>query len=321
MNRSVAFEQKLLRTKNYELPTNLLWGVDLGGTKIEAAIIDPTHPDIGLHRRRVPTERDQGYDHILQQIVKLIEELESLSGMKRPSKIGFGTPGVTDPATGILKNSNTQCLNHRLLRDDLSRVLHTQALLANDANCFALAEATLGVARGKKVVMGLIIGTGIGGGLVVDGRIIEGLHGIAGEWGHNTLRGEEAPCYCGKKGCNERVFSGPALEQFYFEQTGTKILLHDVVGLASIGEEAAQKTLQRLQEKFSEAIAVPINILDPDAIVIGGGVGNIDLLYTEETRQKIFHYVFNDEFKTPILKPFLGDSAGVFGAALLTRLF
>ncbi|MBX9576999.1 MAG: ROK family protein [Chthoniobacterales bacterium] len=297
---------------------NFLWGVDLGGTKIEAAIIDPTRLDLALYRRRIPTEQDLGYDHILLQIKKLIEEIETISGLHRPSVIGFGTPGVTDPATGKLKNSNTQCLNDHALREDLSSTLDVQAILANDANCFTLAEATLGVARGKKVVMGLILGTGVGGGVVVNGQLLEGLHGIAGEWGHNTLRGEEAPCYCGKKGCNEQVFSGPALEHFYQKQTGQLLSLSEIVHRATTGESAAQATLKRLQEKFAEAIAVPINILDPDAIVIGGGLDNIELLYIEETRQKILPYIFNNELKTPFLKPILGDSAGVFGAALLT---
>ena len=295
-----------------------LWGVDLGGTKIEAAIIDREQPERALYRRRIPTERDLGYDHILVQIKKIIEEIETMSGFHRPSVIGFGTPGVTDPATGKLKNSNTQCLNGQALPKDLSSTLGVQAILANDANCFTLAEARLGAARGKKVVMGLILGTGVGGGVVINGQLIEGLHGIAGEWGHNTLRGEDALCYCGKKGCNEQVFSGPALEQFYQQKTGELLSLSEIDQRAETGEVAAQATLKRLQEKFAEAIAVPINILDPHAIVIGGGVDNIGLLYKEETRQKILPYVFNNELKTPFLKPILGDSAGVFGAALLT---
>ncbi len=297
--------------------STILWGVDVGGTKIEAAIIKPDHPEIALYRRRVPTEREKGYDHILQQILKLVQELEQLSGMQRPARIGFGTPGAIDPTTGTLKNSNTQCLNHRFLQNDLSNLLEVDVLLANDANCFTLAESTLGAAKNKSVVMGLILGTGVGGGLVIHGSLIQGLHGIAGEWGHNTLRGEEARCYCGKKGCNEQVFSGPALQHFYEEKTGEQLQLAEIVRRAEFGQVAAVETLHRLQEKFAEAIAVPINILDPDAIVIGGGVGNIDLLYDRETHQKILQYVFNNELKTSLLKPALGDSAGVFGAALL----
>jgi len=297
-----------------------LWGVDLGGTKIEAAIIDPTHPDIGLYRRRVPTEAEKGYDHILHQVVKLVEELESLSGLKRPNKIGFGTPGMINSTTHLLGHAtNTQCLNGRVLKQDIQNVLGVEVIIQNDANCFALAEATLGAARGKKIVMGLILGTGVGGGLVIDGRAIEGLNHISGEWGHNPLRGEQRFCGCGKRGCNETIFSGPALERFYFEQTEKKLLLPEIVKQAEVGDKAAQKTLQRLQEKFAEAIAVPINILDPDAIVIGGGVGNIDILYTQKTHHEAAQHVVNRSLKTPFLKPMLGDSAGVFGAALLTK--
>lgn len=301
-------------------PSSLfLWGIDLGGTKIEAAIIDPTHRDIALYRRRIPTEAEKGYEHILNQIEKLIQEVEKLSGMKRSSKIGFGTPGMINPVTGLLQHAtNTPCLNQRPLKEDLEKALSVEVIIQNDANCFALAEATLGVARGKKIVMGLILGTGVGGGLVIDGHTIEGLNHIAGEWGHNRLCGEERFCGCGKRGCNETVFSGPALEQFYFELSGKKMPLSEIIKQAEEGEEAAQKTLQRLQEKFAEAISVPINILDPDAIVIGGGVGNLDILYTEETRNQVVQYVVNKSLKTPFLKPILGDSAGVFGAALLT---
>lgn len=324
MNDFLTSYQKPVATCNSQPPANSLqqklWGVDLGGTKIEASIIDPTHPDVALYRQRIPTEADQGYQHILAQILKLIEKLELLSGMKRPNKIGFGTPGMIDPITHLLKHAtNTYCLNHRPLKKDLEKILGLEVLIQNDANCFALAEATLGAAQGKKVVMGLILGTGVGGGLVINGCSIEGLNHIAGEWGHNRLRGEDRLCGCGKRGCNETVFSGPALEQFYFEQTGKKLLLRAIVEKAETGDEAAQKTLHQLQEKFVEAISVPINILDPDAIVIGGGVGNIDLLYSEETRNRVAKYVVNNSFKTPFLKPILGDSAGVFGAALLTK--
>ena len=307
------------RFYNQHSPAEPLWGVDLGGTKIEVAIIDRNHPQQALCRRRIPTERDQGYYHIIDQVVKLIKEVEKVSGIPRSSIIGFGIPGISDPCTGISKNStNALCLNAHSLQDDLSVALGAKVVIANDANCFALAEATLGAARGQKSMMGLIIGTGVGGGLVIDGHLVEGVHGIAGEWGHNTLPNEEALCYCGKRGCNETVFSGPALEHFYQERTGKSLSLPVIVERAHAGEEAAKLTLNRLQEKFAEAIAIPINIIDPHVIVIGGGVGNIDLLYTEETREKILGYIFNNTLKTRLLKPQLGDSAGVFGAAMLT---
>ncbi|MCF7728855.1 MAG: ROK family protein [Chthoniobacterales bacterium] len=299
---------------------HFLWGIDLGGTKIEALITSRNAPEQVLYRRRIPTERNGGYEHVLSQILKLIIEMETLSGHKRPDKLGFGTPGVSDPTTGLVRNSNTLCFNGRTLQKDLSTLLGVEALLANDANCFALAEATLGAARGKEVVMGLILGTGVGGGIIIHGHAIKGLQGIAGEWGHNTMRGEESTCYCGKRGCNEQVFSGPALENFYEHQSGHTLPLCDIVDQAGIGNKPALKTLQRLQEKFAEAVAVPINILDPDAIVIGGGVGNIELLYSQSTRDKIIQYIFNDELKTALLRPTLGDSAGVFGAALLGKL-
>ena len=296
-----------------------LWGIDLGGTKIEGAILDPRHPDKAVHRLRVPTESVHGYEHILGQIEKVIVQLEAASGIKRPDRLGIGTPGATEPATGSLKNSNTLCLNGRALRADIAARLGIEVFLANDANCFALAEATLGAGRESSIVMGLILGTGVGGGVVVNGQILEGLHGIAGEWGHNTMRDESTPCYCGKNGCVEGVIAGPSLERFYREHTGTSVRLPEIVQRAASGELAAAATLDRLREKFAEAIAVPINIIDPHAIVIGGGVGNLDLLYTEETRQAVLKYVFNHEVRTQFLRPLLGDSAGVFGAAMLTR--
>jgi predicted NBD/HSP70 family sugar kinase len=172
-----------------------LFGIDLGGTKIEGAVIDPSRPDRALCRLRLPTESSRGYSHIIGQIVRLVGMLERESGTKRPALIGFGTPGVTDPRTGVLKNSNTLCLNGRRLGEDLGAALGAEARVANDANCFALAEALFGAGRGRDVVVGLILGTGCGGGVVVGGRVLNGLHGIAGEWGHNPLRGERTPCY------------------------------------------------------------------------------------------------------------------------------
>jgi fructokinase len=294
-----------------------LWGIDLGGTKIEGAILDPARPDQAVHRLRLPTESIKGYDHVLQQIASVVSELEKVSGEKRPDRIGIGTPGATEPSTGTLKNSNTVCLNGKPLRDDLNAKLGIDVRLANDANCFALAEATLGAARGEPVVMGLILGTGVGGGLVVHGALLEGLHGIAGEWGHNPLPGESTPCYCGRAGCIETVFAGPSLERFYRDQTGEAVRLPEIVARSAAGQPAAVATLERLRTKFGEAIAAILNILDPHAIVIGGGVGNIDLLYSEATRAEVLRHTFNGEVRTKFLRPVLGDSAGVFGAAML----
>jgi len=295
-----------------------LFGIDLGGTKIEGAVIDPAKPDKAVCRLRLPTGGAKGYAHIIRQIVKLVGMLERESGIARPALIGFGTPGVLDPKSGILKNSNTTCLNGRRLRDDLTRALGVEVRIANDANCCALAEAKFGAGRNRRVVMGLILGTGCGGGIVVDGQVLNGIQGIAGEWGHNPIRGEKTPCYCGRYGCVETVISGPSLERYYKKRTGRAVPLPEIVQRAASGEGAARATLQRLKSKFGEAIAAVINILDPDAIVIGGGVGNIDLLYTEETRQAVLKYVFNTDLQTEFLKPQLGDSAGVFGAAMLS---
>jgi predicted NBD/HSP70 family sugar kinase len=232
--------------------------------------------------------------------------------------MGFATPGTVEPATGVMKNCNTVALNGRALRDDLAKSLGVEAHLANDANCFALAESLLGAGRGRRVVMGLILGTGVGGGIVVDGRVLEGLHGIAGEWGHNPMRDEHTPCYCGRKGCVETVISGPALERVYCGLTGEPVRLEEIVSRALRGDAAAVTTLERLRSKFGEAIAAVINIIDPDAIVIGGGVGNIDALYDATTYSAVERHLFNPMLRTEFLKPLLGDSAGVFGAALLT---
>jgi len=300
-------------------PGSPLWGLDLGGTKIEGAIVDATHPERAVARKRVPTESERGYDHIVARVRGVVEHLELESGLRRPSVIGVGTPGAVEPATGTLKNSNTVCLNGRPLGHDLAAALGVETRLANDANCFALAEATLGAARGRDVVIGLILGTGVGSGIVVHGRVLNGLHGIAGEWGHNPICGERTPCYCGRAGCVETVVSGPALERFYRERTGESRSLPAIVQRAAAGDRDADATLGRLTETFGEAIAAVINILDPDAVVIGGGVGNVERLYGAETRASILRHLFNPVLRTELLRPTLGDSAGVFGAALLSR--
>lgn len=296
-----------------------LWGIDLGGTKLEGVILDAGRPERPVLRLRVPTESDRGYDHIIERAGGLVEQMERTSGIARPAVIGIGTPGTVEPASGLMKNCNTVCLNGRALPQDLTAALAAEVRIANDANCFALAEAIFGAARGGAVVAGLIIGTGVGSGIVVQGRVLQGLHGIAGEWGHNPICGESAPCYCGRFGCVETVISGPALERFYRERTGVTSSLPEIVGRARHGDPAARATIERLRSRFGEAIAALINILDPDAIVIGGGVGNIDALYEDGTRRAVLRHLFNAELRTSFAKPLLGDSAGVFGAALLAR--
>jgi len=299
--------------------SELLWGIDLGGTKIEGVILDPSRPEAAVHRLRRETQAPKGYDFILAQIEGVVRDLESVSGLVCPPRLGVGTPGAMEPSTGALKNSNTTCLNGRPLKGDLECRLTREIFMANDANCFALAEATLGAAVGDQVVMGLILGTGVGGGIVINGQVLQGAHGIAGEWGHNPLMGETHPCYCGRKGCVETAIAGPSLERFYQETAGARLRVPDIVRAAADGEAHALTTLDRLRWKFAEAIAAVINILDPDAIVIGGGVGNVEILYTEETRRVIERFLFHPTLSTRLLRPQLGDSAGVFGAAMLTN--
>jgi fructokinase len=297
-----------------------LWGIDMGGTKIEGVILQSKNqPDV-IFRDRLPTEADQGYEHILDQAKKVVDLMVSKAGYK-PERIGFGTPGTLDPKTGLMKNCNTVSMNAKPMKKDLEGILGLSIEIANDADCFALAETRHGVVKEHfpeaRVVFGVIMGTGVGGGLVVDGRAIVGLQGIAGEWGHNFLDASGGKCYCGKEGCVEQVISGPALEEYYFRETGNRKPLKDIVALAeSKVDPTAQKTMIRLIDFFGKAISVLINIIDPDVIVIGGGVGNIDMLY-DRGIDAVKKYVFNTRLDTPIVQPMLGDSAGVIGAAYL----
>ncbi|MBX7136091.1 MAG: ROK family protein [Fimbriimonadaceae bacterium] len=212
-----------------------------------------------------------------------------------------------------MRNCNSTALNGKPLHADLERLLDVEIALANDANCFALAEARFGAARDHRVVFGVIMGTGVGGGIVVDGHVLTGPNGIAGEWGHVPLPGvtDPRPCYCGKSGCVETVISGPAIEREFLQRTGRRLTLKQIVA-----DPVSSDTLESLYSNFGRALAVVINLLDPDAIVLGGGVGNVEGLYTRG-RTEVARHVFHPDFRTPILRPELGDSAGVIGAALL----
>ncbi len=310
----------------------IYWGVDLGGTKIEGVVLSATGgaalpADAVLVRQRIDTEANRGYDHILDQITRLIDRLKAETGLT-PDRIGFGTPGTNNPATQTMKNCNTTVLNGKPLKQDLIRRLGVPVSVANDANCFALAEATLGIVPDEvpdyQTVFGVIMGTGVGGGIVVRPRpdsrpfVLNGLQGIGGEWGHNILEENGYPCYCGKRGCTEQVISGPALQRYYNQISGEERSLKVIMERHRGGQDPfARQTVDRLLEYFGRGIATIINVLDPDAIVLGGGVGNIDLLYTEGV-ERAKKYVFNSgEVRTKFLKPKLGDSAGVFGAAML----
>ena len=292
----------------------------MGGTKIEGVILESAETPEILFRERINTEADLGYEHMLGQVKKLVDKMVEHAGYKA-ARIGFGTPGVLDPKVGLMKNCNTVSMNGKAMKKDLEALLGVSLVMANDADCFALAETRHGVVKEHfpeaRVVFGVIMGTGVGGGLVVDGRAIVGLQGIAGEWGHNFLDASGGQCYCGKVGCVEKVISGPALEQYYFNETGNRKKLKDIVALAeSKVDPTAQKTMIRLVEFFGKAISVLINIIDPDVIVIGGGVGNIELLY-DRGRDSVKQHVFNTRLDTPIVQPLLGDSAGSIGAAYL----
>ena len=295
-----------------------LWGIDLGGTKIEGIILDPGHLDRPICRLRVPTESELGYDHIRGQIAKLCRMMSAETGLPLPKKIGMGTPGGAEPQTGRIKGANSQCLNGERLGHDISADLQTEFVLANDANCFALAEATWGAGRDFPTVFGIIMGTGVGGGIVINGQVLEGCHGIAGEWGQVVIEPGGPKSNHGTSGTVEGLIAGPALERFYAEQSGETRRLHEIAARAG-SDPHAQATLDRLTTYFAKALAVIIDVLDPHAVVIGGGVGNIDALYTPETRAKIVPLIFNPTFSAALLKPTLGDSAGVFGAAVLSR--
>jgi predicted NBD/HSP70 family sugar kinase len=294
--------------------SKVLWGVDLGGTKIEGIILPEESSPSPLCRIRIPTEAEKGYDHILHQIDTLIREMKKSSKIN-PSQIGIGTPGSLDPENNTLKNSNTTCLIGKPLQADLCTHLGIPVHIGNDANCFTLAEARWGAAKGAQTVFGIILGTGVGGGIVSQGKTLIGRHGIAGEWGHNPLDPQGPECYCGRVGCVETMISGPALEEYYRTQTGNRIPLAEISNAVD-SDSAAGRTIKRLTTHFGKALAPVINILDPDIIVLGGGVSHIEELYTEGPSE-VQKHLFHPTLLTPIVQNKLGDSAGVFGAALL----
>lgn len=297
-----------------------LWGIDLGGTKIECAVLDTENNLNTIIRKRIDTEAQKGYQHILSQIKKLVNEVAEAIA-EQPTKIGFATPGALEPDTQLMKNCNTVCMNGQPMKLDLETLLEVEVKIANDANSFALAETLMGAGKNypdAEVVFGVIMGTGVGGGLVVHDKVINGHHSIGGEWGHNILEEGGADCYCGKKGCVEQVISGPALEKFYMLRSNKLLNLKEIVARFKDGYDIhATATIERLLENYGRAISTLVNVLDPDLVIIGGGVGNIEILYTEGY-ERIKKYVFNNgKLTTPVCTPLLGDSAGVFGAALL----
>jgi fructokinase len=287
-------------------------GIDLGGTKIEGVVLGEGFEV--LFRQRIATESERGYEHIVRRVSELAEELRRRA--PECSAVGIGTPGSVSARTGTMKNCNTTCLNGRRLPDDLAACLAMPVHIENDANCFALAEALAGAGRDGHLVFGVIMGTGVGGGIVHRGELLRGPQHLAGEWGHHCLDPSGPPCYCGQRGCVETFISGPAVERAYQQRTGRVSPMATIIALAREGEAAAVEVIDAFLCRFGRALANVIDILDPDVIVLGGGLSNIDELYTRG-RDEVARSVFNDELRTPLRRHQLGDSAGVIGAALL----
>ncbi|MCV0392963.1 MAG: ROK family protein [Nitrosopumilus sp.] len=283
-------------------------GIDLGGTKTEVIVLDDALNVI--ERKRVSTPKND-YQEIIKTISTLISDVtKNISDFT----IGVCTPGAISKKTGLIKNSNTQCLIDKPLKEDLENILGKRISMGNDANCFTIAESNMGSAKGFGLVFGVIMGTGIGGGIVFNGNLHTGPTNIAGEWGHHTLHRNGNACYCGKNGCVETYISGPSLENQWTKLTGKSLTLTEILG--NIDDDVGRKWKNEFLENFGYGLANVIDILDPDVIVLGGGLSNIDFLYTEG-KESVYSKVFSDSIETPILKNKLGDSAGVFGACLL----
>lgn len=295
-------------------------GIDLGGTKIEIIALDDTGGE--LLRRRVATPQGD-YRQTLQAISRLVRDAEAELGQQ--GTLGIGTPGALSRASGCLKNSNSVVLNGQPIRQDLESLLQRKVQISNDANCFALSEAMDGAAAGASVVFGVILGTGVGAGIVVNGHIFTGPNGIAGEWGHNPLPWPQPhelpglPCYCGKQGCIETFLSGPGMAKWHELETGAVLKAEEIVARAEQGDAAGERSLQAYEQRLARSLAHVINILDPDVIVLGGGMSNIERLYVNVP--KLWgEWVFSDRVDTRLVKNQYGDSSGVRGAAWLQLL-
>ncbi|WP_456380610.1 ROK family protein [Thiolapillus sp.] len=308
-----------MRKKPARKNTSVLAGIDLGGSKTEAILLDSEGQE--LFCKRLPTPTDN-YDAILLVIQDLHRQLESHAG--HPLKLGIGTPGSLSPETGLMRNANSTCLNGQSLCQDLQQVLDRPVRIANDADCFTLSEAVDGAAKDADVVFGVILGTGTGGGITVNQELLQGPNAITGEWGHNPLPWpgpEEQPgpaCYCGKQGCIETFLSGPGLAAEHLRRTGTELTAQEIARLAEQGDAEAEITLQAYEDRLARGLASIINILDPDTIILGGGLSQIQRLY-ENIPNRWQEYMFSDVYRTRLLPPQYGDSSGVRGAAWLWR--
>ena len=291
-------------------------GIDLGGTKIEAAAMTPDGSIGPRHRRPTPVD----YDETLQALLALVGAIEAESGPC--DRVGIGTPGAQSPHTGVMKNANNTPLNGKPFESDLERVLNRGVRLANDADCFALSEAVDGAAAGSKVVFGVIVGTGCGGGLVVNQEVLSGVNAIGGEWGHNPLpwpSGNEIEgplCYCGRRGCIEQYLSGPGLQRDHHTASGVRLSADEIERCAVAGDEACIATLDRYLDRMARSLATLINVIDPDAIVLGGGVSHLAAIY-EQVPAIWGQYVYSDHVATKLVANKHGASGGLRGAAWL----
>lgn len=292
-------------------------GIDFGGSKIELIALDNQDNEQIRIRQATPIGN---YEASIALIIDMV--LKAEKKLQTTATIGIGTPGAISLSTGRMKNCNSTCLNGEPLQQDLEHALQRKVRLTNDANCFALSETTHGAAKGAPVVFGVILGTGVGGGLVINGKIIDGANHIAGEWGHNPLpllsvKDASGPdCYCGKQGCIEAWLSGPGMSASHKRDTGSRLSSEAIAVAALTGDLACQQTLERYYQRLACALATVINIVDPDVIVLGGGISNIKALY-KRVPELWQPYIFSDEVRTRLLPPKHGDSSGVFGAAWL----
>ena len=292
-------------------------GIDLGGTKIEALALD--EQGVELARLRVDTPKND-YPGTIAAMVSLVHKLEAETGAI--GSVGAGIPGTIRAATGLVKNANSTWLNGKPLGVDFATALGREVRIANDANCLAVSEATDGAAKGYRTVFAVILGTGCGGGLVIDGQIHAGPNGVGGEWGHNPLPWPTAaefpgpPCYCGKRGCMEQWVSGPAIARDYFEATGNKITMREIAGLYEAGDAEALAAIVRFEDRLARGLTTIANSIDPDVIIFGGGVSRVKRFYTN-VPPMIRKIVFGGDFDTPLLPATYGDSSGVRGAAWL----